>query len=121
MKMFTRIFEKNINDLIDNFKKQLPEVFYEKSVFKNFAIFSGKKLCWSLFLIKLEVFQQRCFHVNIAKYLRILTLKNICKLLLNLVSVHKKNKWFDLINFFYKLIMPYIMQLHKYFEKMCPG
>ena len=33
------------------FKKQPPEVFYKKAVLKNFAIFRGKTLCWSLFLI----------------------------------------------------------------------
>ena len=29
-----------------------PPVFYNKSCFKNFAIFIGKYLCWSLFLIR---------------------------------------------------------------------
>ena len=29
-------------------------MFYEKGVLKNFAIFRGKHLCWSLFLIKLQ-------------------------------------------------------------------
>ena len=27
-------------------------MFYKKDVLKNFAIFTGKTLCWSLFLIK---------------------------------------------------------------------
>ena len=31
-----------------------PEVLCKKIVFKNFAIFTGKHLCWSLFLIKLQ-------------------------------------------------------------------
>ena len=34
------------------FKKQPPEVFYKKAVLKNFAMFTGKQLCWNLFLIK---------------------------------------------------------------------
>ena len=34
-------------------QKQLPEVFYKKDIIKNFAIFTGKRLCWSLLLIKL--------------------------------------------------------------------
>ena len=47
-------------------------------VLKNFAIFTGKHLCWSLFLIKLQVLacdfikkrlQHRCFPVTIAKFL----------------------------------------------------
>ena len=69
--------------------KQPPEVFYKKTVLKNFAIFTGKHLCWSLFLNKvtgLQVvsLQHRCFPVNIAKFVRALALKNISEhLLLN--------------------------------------
>ena len=29
-----------------------PEVFYKKVIFKNFATFTGKYLCWSLFFNK---------------------------------------------------------------------
>ena len=35
-------------------QKQPPEVFYKEAVLKNFAIFTAKHLCWSLFLIKLH-------------------------------------------------------------------
>ena len=35
-------------------QKQPPEVFYKKAVLKNFTIFTGKYLCWSFFLIKLQ-------------------------------------------------------------------
>ena len=35
-------------------QKQPPEVFYKKAVFKNLTIFTGKHLCWSLFLVKLR-------------------------------------------------------------------
>ena len=38
-------------------QKQPPEVFYKKAVLENFAIFTGKNLCWSLFLKKLEAFK----------------------------------------------------------------
>ena len=56
----------------------------KKAVLKNFAIFIGKNLSWSLFLIKL--FQHRIFPVNIVKFLRTPILKNICeRLLLNVV------------------------------------
>ena len=34
------------------FQKQPPEVFCKKGALKNFANLTGKKLCWSLFLIK---------------------------------------------------------------------
>ena len=47
-------------------QKQPPEKFYKKAVLKNFAIFTGKYLCWRHFLIQ-----------NIAP-----VLKNICKRLL---------------------------------------
>ena len=40
-------------------QRQKPEVFYKKVVHKNFAIFTGKHLCWSLFLIKLHPFFYR--------------------------------------------------------------
>ena len=33
-------------------QKQPPEMFYKKAVFENFAILTGKHVCWSLFLIK---------------------------------------------------------------------
>ena len=35
-------------------QKQPPELFYKKAVLGNFAIFTGKQQCWSLFLIKLQ-------------------------------------------------------------------
>ena len=34
-------------------QKKPPEVFFKKGVFYNYAIFTGKRLCWGLFLIKL--------------------------------------------------------------------
>ena len=35
----------------EKMQKQPPEFFYNKPVLKNFAIFTGKQLSWSLFLI----------------------------------------------------------------------
>ena len=32
-------------------QKQPPDVFYKKAVLKNFAIFIGKQMRWTLFLI----------------------------------------------------------------------
>ena len=76
------------------FKKQPPEVFYNKAVLKNFSTLTGKYMRSSLFLIKLWHFrsatkrlQHRCFLVNIAKFLKKLILKKICeRLLLNNVK-----------------------------------
>ena len=44
---------ENVNDSIWHClrQKQPPEVFYKKVVLKNFAKFTGKHLCQSLFLI----------------------------------------------------------------------
>ena len=70
-----------------------------KSVLKNFAIFTGKYLCWSLFTMKLpslqacnftkKRLQHGCFPVNIAKFLR-LTSKSIF-----LSKFQKKNSIWD--------------------------
>ena len=40
-------------------EKQPPEVFYQKTFLKNFAIVTGKHLCWSLCLIKLQAICER--------------------------------------------------------------
>ena len=73
------------------FQNQPPEVFCEKDVLKNFASFTGKYLCWSLFLIKMHVFrpvtllkrdQHWYFSVKFAKRLRTPILKNIWERLL---------------------------------------
>ena len=42
-------FEKKWEDFI---QKQPPEVFYKKTILKNFAKLTGKHLCWSFFLSK---------------------------------------------------------------------
>ena len=55
--------------LMPNCRSSLPEVFYKKVVLKNFAKFTGKHLCQSLFLIKLQALGL-CFPVNFAKFLR---------------------------------------------------
>ena len=67
--------------------KQPPEVFRKKGVLKNFTIFTGKHLCWSLFgvfgvnFIKKRL-QHIYFPVNITKFLRTPILKNVWERLL---------------------------------------
>ena len=46
--------QKTITDFILSLRSGHPEVFYKKGVLKNFVKFTGKHLCWSLFLIKLQ-------------------------------------------------------------------
>ena len=61
---------------IDNKRKQPPEVFYKKNIRKNFAKFTRKHLCQSLFAghgpatwLKKRLWHG-CFPVNFAKFLR---------------------------------------------------
>ena len=42
---------------VNNFQRQSLEVFYRKGVFKNFAKFTGKHLCQSLFFDKVAGLQ----------------------------------------------------------------
>ena len=62
-------------------QKQPPKVFRKKGVLKNFAIFTRKHLCWSLFsvfgvnFIKKRL-QHRHFPMNITKFLGTPILKN---------------------------------------------
>ena len=47
----------------------------KKGVLKNCAIFSGKQLCWSLFLLKKRLWH-KCFLVNLAKFIKTPFLQN---------------------------------------------
>ena len=42
-------------------KISCSQMFFKLVVFKNFANFTGKHLCWSLFLIKLQAFRPAAF------------------------------------------------------------
>ena len=74
------------------FRSSRQEVFCKKGVLKNFAIFTGKRLCWTLFNkvtglqacnFIMKRLQHICFPVNIVKFLRTTILKKICKRLLS--------------------------------------
>ena len=68
------------------------QMFSKTGVLKIFAIFTGKSLCWSLFLIKFQDWrptflfkkrrERRCFSVDIAKFLRAAILLKTCSLYL---------------------------------------
>ena len=45
------------NKIKKHHRSTRPQMFFKTGVLKNFANFTGKHLCWSLFLIKLQVFQ----------------------------------------------------------------
>ena len=67
-------------------------MFYKKAVIKNFALITGKHLCWNLFLIVLQAFRPATllkrdsnagvFFIINATFLRTSILKKICKRLL---------------------------------------
>ena len=70
--------------------KSRSQVFFKTGVLKHFAIFTGKHLCWCLFLIELLDWrpafslkmrlQYRFFPVNIARFLKTAFLWNTCSL-----------------------------------------
>ena len=59
-------------NLQDTVQKQPPEVFYKKDALRNYAKFTGKHLCQSLFLNKVVGLRlwHRCFHVSFRKFVR---------------------------------------------------
>ena len=50
-------------EFIRYFQKQPPEVFCKKDALKDFANLTEKRLCWSLFLIKLQAWR----HATLSK------------------------------------------------------
>ena len=78
-------------------EKVNEQVFYKKAVRINFAIFTEKRLCWSLFLSKNADLQlwnfikNKCFLVNITKFLRTPVLKIICERLLERFATRANN------------------------------
>ena len=88
------------------------QMISKTDVFKNFAIFTGKKLCWSLFFIKFQdwrlIFlfkkrlQRRCFSVDIARFLRAAFFLKTCSL-----YVFKIFIWWqiiDILEFYFTIV-----------------
>ena len=49
---------ESISTIEDNYLEAATGGFFiKKAALKNFAIFTGKQLCWSLFLMKLQAFR----------------------------------------------------------------
>ena len=85
-------FSKKLSVLVTTLRSSRPEVFCKKGVLRNFAKFTGKHLCQSLFfnkaaglrpttLLKKRLWH-RCFPVNFVKFLRTTFLQNSSKWLL---------------------------------------
>ena len=47
-------FYEMMLDIFTFYRGSRSQMFFKISVLKNFAIFTGNHLCWSLFLIKLQ-------------------------------------------------------------------
>ena len=65
--------------LQNTFRSWRLQIFLKVGILKSFANFTGKHLCWSLFLKNLQAeglqlhkkrLQRRCFPVNFAKFFR---------------------------------------------------
>ena len=85
-------FRKKVFYDFTNFQKQSvqkqPEMFYKKSVLKNFTKFTRKYQCQSFFFIKKKLWH-RCFPVNFAKFLRTpFLLSTHGRLLLSFMGIH---------------------------------
>ena len=52
MELFVKIFQNQ------------PPVFNKKGVLKNFAVFAGIHLCWSLFLIELQALALQLYKIR---------------------------------------------------------
>ena len=75
----TRKRQSSSSFLVENLLPITPrgsrsQMFFKIGVLKNFANFTGKNLCWSLFLIKGHL--HRCFSVKFLKFLRTTFLQN---------------------------------------------
>ena len=92
------------------------QMFSKTGALKNFAVFTGKNLCWSHFLIKFQdwrpafLFKKRlqhwCFSVNIVKFLRTAFLLKICSLYTIINFYLMIGNWYFRVIFHYCKIRP---------------
>ena len=61
-------------------KQQAPEVFCKKRRLKNCAVFTGKNLCWSLFLVSFKVASLQTLNLV---YLGLLLAENVSEKLMH--------------------------------------
>ena len=94
---------KSVSNIDDHYLKAVSG-----DVLKNFVIFTGKHLCWSLFLIKLQAckfiekrLQHWCFPLHVRKFLRTPILRNISERLL-LIILFSAIYLFSDVSFNYK-------------------
>ena len=113
-----------------DWRSSRPEVFCKKGVLRNFAKFTGKHLCQSLFLIKLQASRpptlskkrlwHRCFPVNFAKFLRSpFYIEHLWWLLLWFYTSFKLrlNHFYDLVHIFQTYLT--LLLCHKWIFFIC--
>ena len=109
--MLLRIFGSTVLTVsFKIFRSSHPEVFCKKGVVKNFAKFTGKHLCWSLFLNKVTGFktatllkeriQHKCFPVNFSKLLT--------------VAFFTEQHWWVLLDRLLIVTITFIANIHQY-------
>ena len=79
----------------DHYRSSSQSCFIKKVLSKNFAIFTGKHLCWRLFFLESTLFKRvsntSVFVWILWKFLRTLIFKKICqRLLLSLPKICSK-------------------------------
>ena len=81
----------------EKYRSSRSQIFLKIGVLKNFANFTEKHLCSSLFLIKLQALRREsntCFPVKFARFLRAPFFReNLLWLLLNVASVGLRAKY----------------------------
>ena len=97
----------------------------KKVVLKNFAIFTEKHLCCSLFLICVKAcnfikktLQHRCFPMNIAKFLRTPILRNIWEQLLLETQTYITYPWSALLSLVEKSLIGWFINAQKYIFRL---
>ena len=95
-------FQANSCTLFSEPRSSCSQMFFKIGVLENSAIFTGKHLCWSFFFFfKKKILQYRCFHVNIAKFLRTaFFIENLRWLLLRISHCTSKGQLKLLVNAF---------------------
>ena len=64
-----------INHFLKSLQKQACTDVLQNRFFRNFPIFTGKHLCWSLFLIKLQAYFNTCVFLWILRNFLIVNLR----------------------------------------------
>ena len=89
------VFKQYIRKFLEAATARVLHVFFNKGILKNYAIFTGKHLCWSLFFLMFQAcnfikksLQQRYFPVNFAKFFRTHFFREHLRWLL--LSIHER-------------------------------